>query len=103
MEATFEFVPATKEDEQSVGAGAAFGRRFLRVISSVETNSWPRWGWRWSHQFANRIKDDPKLGVVLLLQLSEMAGQFDVRGEELPESDERPHDLDVDQDSSLAT
>jgi len=52
------------------------------------------------HERPYGIEDYAKLGVVLLFELSELAGKVGVRGEQAPEADEAAHDLDVDQDGA---
>jgi len=47
------------------------------------------------HEFPNRFKDDPKLGVVLLLQLIEASGKPLVRSDHLSKLNNLSHDGDV--------
>lgn len=51
---------------------------------------------RWFHQFANRIEYDRELPVVLALERDDSSGESLRLHRTLPESDERPHDRDVD-------
>jgi len=47
------------------------------------------------HEFTNRLEDDPKLGIVLLLQLIEASGKPLIRADHLSKLNERSHDGDV--------
>lgn len=47
------------------------------------------------HEFTNRLKDDPKVGVVLLFQLIEASGKPLVRGDHLSKMNNRSHYGDV--------
>jgi hypothetical protein len=53
--------------------------------------------WR-GHELADGIEYDLELGIVLLLQRRQLAGKIGKGGEHLPQSNEGPHDLDVDTD-----
>ena len=56
----------------------------------------------WSHQLANRVEHAFELPVVFPFEVIEPFGQILVRGQPLPQPHERPHDLDVDRNGSLA-
>src|SRR5947209_1009000 len=53
------------------------------------------WFFRWRHQFADRIEDDLKLGVVFLFQCREFAGKIGIGEKHLTQADECAHDRDV--------
>jgi len=57
---------------------------------------------RRGHQPAHGVEDDLELGIVLLFQGFQLAGQFGVRRHDLPKPHERPHDLDVHPDRRRA-
>ena len=53
-------------------------------------------GCRLRHEFTNGLEDDPKLAIVLLLQLSEASGKPFVRGDHFSKLHKRSHDGNVD-------
>ena len=53
------------------------------------------------HEFTNRLEDNPKLGIVLLLQLIEASSKPLVRTDHLSKLNKRSHDGDVHLDGAL--
>jgi hypothetical protein len=53
------------------------------------------------HQFSDRVENDFELGVILLLQRCELAGQFVIRRDQLSQAHECPHDFDIHLNRSL--
>ena len=54
------------------------------------------------HEFTNRLEDNPKLGIVLLLQLIEASGKPLVRADHLSKLNKRSHDGNVYLDGAFA-
>ena len=58
---------------------------------------------RLSHELPDRLKDNLKAGVIFLLQRFKLAGQVFMRSQNVAQSDEGPHDLNVDLNGPFAS
>ncbi len=54
------------------------------------------------HEASNHIEDHPETRVVLLLECFELLGQLGIGGHYPTDSDERPHDANVDLNGPFA-
>lgn len=60
-------------------------------------------GFRLRHEFTNGFEDNPKLAIVLFLQLIKASGKPFVRGDHFSKLDKRSHNGNVDLNGSLAS
>jgi len=57
---------------------------------------------RWSHELADCFKDNLELLIVFLFHIFQLSQKLLMRGDHPTQSDERPHDKDVDLNRAIA-
>src|SRR5262245_37974967 len=78
-----------------------FCRRILisrvreRCSAHVKAHGRCLWRGRGRHQPANGVEHDSELGIVFFLKFRELAGEMNMRMDELSQPNECPHDFDI--------